>query len=60
MRSRIYHCYLFSYIYDLLKSFFIQMHCIFIDLIFLLSCVLREPLARMIGATPTHVLTLMN
>ena len=32
MLSRICYCYLFSYIYDLFELFFIQMHCIFIDL----------------------------
>ena len=38
------------------------MHCIFIDLVFLLSCVLHMnlDLDRMIGAAPSHVLTLIN
>ena len=44
VHSRIYYCYLFWYIYDPFKLFFIQMHCIFIDLVFLLSCVLYKSL----------------
>ena len=42
-------------------NFFIQMHCIFYWLsIFIVMRFIHEPLAWMIGATPSHILTLIN
>ena len=40
-----------------LKLYFIEMYCIIINLVFLLSYISYKPPARMIEATPSHVLT---
>ena len=51
--------YLFLYIYDLLKLFLLK--CIVLLLnIFIVIRFIHEPPARMIGPTPSHVLTQKN